>query len=44
MQHQDQSEILRDALDHLNQGVVLLDQELRVEFMNRLAEDLFTFR
>jgi diguanylate cyclase (GGDEF)-like protein len=43
MQHQDQSEILRDALDHLNQGVVLLDQELRVEFMNRLLRTFSLF-
>ena len=43
MQHQDQSDILRDALDHLNQGVVLLDRELRVEFMNRLLRTFSLF-
>lgn len=43
MQHQDQSEVLRDALDHLNQGVVLLDRELRVEFMNRLLRTFSLF-
>jgi diguanylate cyclase (GGDEF)-like protein len=43
MQHQVPSEILRDALDHLNQGVVLLDQELRIEFMNRLMRTFSLF-
>lgn len=43
MQHRDHSEILRDALDHLNQGVVLLDRELRVEFMNRLLRTFSFF-
>jgi diguanylate cyclase (GGDEF)-like protein len=43
MHHQDSSEILRDALDHLNQGVVLLDRELRIEFMNRLLRTFSLF-
>jgi len=43
MHHQDRSEILRDALDHLNQGVVLLDPELRVEFMNHLLRTFSLF-
>jgi diguanylate cyclase (GGDEF)-like protein len=43
MQQQDQSVILRDALDHLNQGVVLLDPELRVEFMNHLLRNFSLF-
>jgi diguanylate cyclase (GGDEF)-like protein len=43
MQHQDRSAILRDALDHLNQGVVLLDPELRVEFMNHLLRTFSLF-
>jgi diguanylate cyclase (GGDEF)-like protein len=43
MQQQDQSAILRDALDHLNQGVVLLDPELRIEFMNHLLRNFSLF-
>jgi diguanylate cyclase (GGDEF)-like protein len=43
MQQPDQSVILRDALDHLNQGVVLLDPELRIEFMNHLLRNFSLF-
>jgi diguanylate cyclase (GGDEF)-like protein len=38
--HSDRLETLRAALEEVNHGVLLLDRELRAEFMNRAAREL----
>ena len=40
VRHSDRLETLRAALDEIDYGVILLDWELRVEFMNRAAREL----
>src|SRR5215510_3524114 len=40
VRHNDKLETLRAALDEVNHGVLLLDRELRTEFINRAAREL----
>jgi PAS domain-containing protein len=40
VRHSDELEVLKDALDHLHEGIVLLDPELNATFMNRAVRDL----
>jgi diguanylate cyclase (GGDEF)-like protein len=40
VRHADELATLRAALDQVDYGVILLDRELRIEFMNRAACDL----
>jgi diguanylate cyclase (GGDEF)-like protein len=44
VRHNDRLETLRAALDEIDYGVVLLDWELRTEFMNRAARELGSLR
>jgi PAS domain-containing protein len=41
VRHSDELEILRSALDNVDQGVVLLDSELNAQFMNRAVRQLW---
>ena len=40
VRHNDRLETLRAALDQIDDGVILLDRQLRTEFMNRAAREL----
>ena len=41
VRHSDELEVLRVALDHVEQGVILLDADLTTQFMNRAARRLW---
>lgn len=43
VRHSDELEILRVALDHVSEGVIVLDAQLRVQFMNCAARTMWKF-
>ena len=41
VRHSDELELLRNALDRISDGVLLLDSDLRVQFLNQKVRDYF---
>lgn len=41
VRHSDELQVLKDALDHLHEGVVLLDPDLNATFINRAVRELW---